>query len=52
MPGSFHFVEQDNPISFFDFFTSINAGITAAMAVGSLILIMNGAIAVLEIQAP
>lgn len=48
VPGSFHFVAQDNPISFFDFFTAINAGITAAMAIGSLILIMTGAIAVLD----
>lgn len=46
--GSFHFVEQDNPITFLGFFTSINAGITAAMAVGSLILVMTGAIAILD----
>ena len=47
-PGSFSFVEQEDPIGFLDFFTAINAGIVKAMGIGSLIVVMTGAIAVLD----
>lgn len=47
-PSSFHFVERDDPVTFFGFFTAINAGIVKAMGIGSLILVMTGALAVLD----
>lgn len=47
-PGRFSFVEQEDPIGFLDFFTAINAGIVKAMGIGSLIVVMTGAIAVLD----
>lgn len=47
-PDTFQFVEQDDPIGFFDFFTAINAGIVKAMGIGSLIVVMTGAIAILD----
>lgn len=47
-PGSFSFVKQEDPIGFLDFFTAINAGIVKAMGIGSLIVVMTGAIAVLD----
>lgn len=47
-PATFHFVTQDQPITFFNFFTVINAGIVKAMGIGSLIVVMTGAIAVLD----
>lgn len=47
-PSSFHFVERDDPVTFFGFFTAINAGIVKAMGIGSLILVMTGALAILD----
>lgn len=47
-PESFHFLEEENPVSVFDIFTSIHDGIVNGAGIYSVLFLLGGSIFVVE----